>query len=239
MDERTAKAFEHFWGRIGSTEHSIFDWTGPRLPPFVKEGMDDSWFEDYDAIRMALKPLAKRRPFIAPAEATGDAVFQAETAHEALMFILNPPDALFGLPHILTGREYLDIKREAQEEFRRMLEIHTGIDDNQKTSPEEGPPTRGKCTAALRPQWDGERRILWYGEKSCNRYSQPAANQIAIITEFETAGWPPRIDDPLGTGPNNATRQRTSDAVRALNEKINFIHFRLSGDKKSIVWDPR
>ena len=226
MDEQTERAFLEFWGRVGSAEKMISDWTGPRSPSFTKEDMDDTWFEGYENIRAALKPLAKQRPFIAPAEAVGDAIFPAETAHEALMFILNPPDTLFGLLHVLTSREYLDIKREARDEFRRARgEESAGV-----ATVDEQPP---------RPRWDGERRILRYGEKICKKYRQPAPNQIHILEDFEVEGWPPRIDDPLDSGPDNTTRQRTSDAIRALNKKNKFIRFEASGDREGILWEPR
>jgi hypothetical protein len=226
MDESAAKAFEHFWGRVGSAEQAVFNWTAPRLPPLVVDDLDDSWFEDYKAISEFLKPQARRRSFIAPPEVPGDAIFQAETAHEALMFILNPPKALFGLPHLLATREYLDIKREAQQEFRRAR----GEELPGAATVEEQP--------APRPRWDSERRILWYGENICKKYRQQADNQIAIIEEFEKQGWPPRINDPLGTGPANVTRQQTSDAVRALN-KNKYIAFQLGGDRKGVLWEPR
>jgi hypothetical protein len=236
MNEKTQKAFGIFWDRIGHAENMIFDHTGPRYPPFVKEDMDDSFFEAYAAIKQALKPLANKRHFIGPPEAPGYPVFEAETAHEALMFILNPPEALFGLPAILTKEEYLTIKREAQEEYRKILMGGKIGSENQgiQTNVAVVKPAVGYSTP--QPRWDSEARILWFGDKKCKIYRQQAHCQILILEHFENAGWKKSIIDPLGNGPDNATRQRTSDAVRALN-KNDYIKFELSGDGKGILWE--
>jgi hypothetical protein len=227
MNEKTQKAFGIFWDRIGHAENMIFDHTGPRYPPFVKENMDESFLKAYEDIKQALKPLANKRLFIGPPEAPGYPVFGAETAHEALMFILNPPEVLFGLPQVLTNKRYIKIKDEALEESSKVLEFN--IDT--KPKPLEG-------NVVSRPKWDGNARKLLFGNIVCKKYRQPAYNQISILESFEKASWPDCIKDPLGTGPDNATRQRTSDAVRALNKNNKGIKFELAGDKEHILWEP-
>jgi hypothetical protein len=43
---------------------------------------------------------------------------RAETAHQAIMFYLNPPRELYGEAHALDSQEYIEMKREAMEELQ-------------------------------------------------------------------------------------------------------------------------
>jgi hypothetical protein len=251
MDKKILEAFGDFWDRVGRAEGLIVSHFGPRLSPAVKEDMDQSWFELYEVIKPALEPFASPKSIISSPEAPGYSIYEATTYHEALMFELNPPEALFGLPHILTAPEYLKIKRNAHEEFRQIMK-NSGIDATAKMV--SGEKTSGDATAdssqssskaeetsgefaPLRPRWDGERRELYFGNNLCKEYRVRAPNQISILEAFENDGWPKRIDDPISSGADNATRQRTSDAVRALN--INdYIRFELAGDREGILWKP-
>jgi len=231
--------FEDFWSHVRDAEHSIRDWDRPPLQRGeAAYYWDERFAAAYDAVAPLLQPLAQKRMFVTPPSVPELSPFSAETAHQALMFFLNPPQALFGYPSALDSPEYRQIKREAQDELRQTLADAGGdvqkptiLSTSRLESPSEG-------TGPLRPRWDPDRRELWYGQNLCKKYRQPASNQTAILVEFQKGGWPNRVADPLGSGPDNATRQRTSDAIRALNRN-DYISFELSGDREGILWKPR
>jgi len=236
MDEAVIKAFGDFWDRVGQAKHEIRSWMGPRAAPGTEELMDDEWFELYEVMRPALQPFAKKRHFSVPPEAPGYSVFEAETALEALMFFLNPPEALVGLHHVLDDPQYLQIERDAQQECRMAFsEYEKPVSANvQAPSPEIKKDAEDE-QAKPRPRWDEENQELWYGQVVCRRFRRAAENQTAILRAFEAAGWPKRVLDPLETGPENAHRQQTSDAVYALNKAIMQIRFELAGDLLTAV----
>ncbi len=91
------------------------------------------------------------------------------------------------------------------------------------------PPLEG-----LKPVWDADRRELRYNGQLCKRYRQPAPNQEAILATFQDDGWPPRIDNPIGTDP-----QQLADAVRGLNGRPHGIVFERDGTGEGVRWKPR
>jgi len=95
----------------------------------------------------------------------------------------------------------------------------------------------------LLPFWDAERRQLWLGTSLLKEFSQPASNQVAILTAFRSAGWASRrIDDPLSSTPNDLpgdARLRLRETVKNLNRGIpkGTIHFWLEAECNGVWWD--
>src|SRR5262249_51460437 len=90
----------------------------------------------------------------------------------------------------------------------------------------------------LRPRWDAERGVLWYGEQRAKTFKQPADNQRVLLDTFEEEGWPPHIDDPL-TGDNKIDRrQRLADACHRLNHNEAGLRFALDGKGEGVLWTP-
>jgi hypothetical protein len=113
--------FDEFWERVGKAEVDIrLNAHLGRLPPCC---IGDPWDEDFAASYKRIRPLLlkfrRHRFFSVPA---GLMFFpgplRAETAHQAIMFYLNPPRELYGEAHALDSQEYIEMKREAMEELQ-------------------------------------------------------------------------------------------------------------------------
>lgn len=93
----------------------------PRMPPCTEERYwNDSFAQSYEALRPYLNSVKNERLFAVPSGIQNcPTSFLAETAVEAWMFFLNPPEVLFGEASVLSSSAYLAIKSEA------MGELHT------------------------------------------------------------------------------------------------------------------
>lgn len=120
MNDEQLKHFVEFWRIIDLNERHVRQYGHVGWHPGRRDGWDEQLGRAYEAIRLHLASL--RRPFLVatPAEAKGLNPFDAETAHQALMFFLNPPENLFGQIWILTSSEYHRIKQQALAEFERL-----------------------------------------------------------------------------------------------------------------------
>ena len=86
---------------------------------------EDRWdfkLEDaYDAIHPLLVCLSRPRIFMAVSSLVNQrGPFTADNAHQALMFVLNPPEALFGNAGVLKSDEYIELRTEAEAEVRQL-----------------------------------------------------------------------------------------------------------------------
>jgi hypothetical protein len=112
-------AFDVFWDYVRQAEEDIETHRGGRLPPICH---GDPWNDDfayaYDAIQRYLGKFRCRRFFVVPVGLPfRGRPIQAETAHQALMYFLNPSRELYGDAQALSSPEYLAIKKEALEEL--------------------------------------------------------------------------------------------------------------------------
>jgi hypothetical protein len=120
-DER--EAFERFWQLIQLNEEFVLQHANAPCPD-ASERWDEELEAAYERIKPVLQPLARNRFFSAPPGLVARAgPFVAETSHQALMFLLNPPEALFGHICALSSPEYLAIRKEAQEELRQIQDV--------------------------------------------------------------------------------------------------------------------
>lgn len=88
-----------------------------------------------------------------------------------------------------------------------------------------------------KPQFDRDRRILWWGGHEVMTFERPAPVQEVIVTTFDDSEWPGRIDSPLTNTRNSKARLR--DAVRRLNDavRIKLIRFRTDGYGRGVRWE--
>lgn len=123
-----------FWSFVATFELDIRqNGHRGRMPPCC---LDDPWDEEfaqaYELLAQHLKRFRRLRYFKVPA---GLAFFQlplwAETAHQALMFFLNPAFGLYGEMGVLDSPEYIAIKEAAMAE----LEQHQAAQLKAKAKP--------------------------------------------------------------------------------------------------------
>ena len=120
MTDEERHAFEQFWRLVQLNEEYVLQYANAPCPD-AGERWDEELATAYERIKPILQPLAKNRFFSGPPGLIGQTgPFMAETAHQALMFLLNPPEVLFWHIEVLSGPEYLEIRKEAEEELRQI-----------------------------------------------------------------------------------------------------------------------
>lgn len=126
-DARTSGGFtrdlEEFWVHVANAEQDVREYGHRgRLPP---DWHGDLWSDElsnaYDAISPYLRKVQKDRFFRVPNGLAFRTVpIKAETAHQALMYFLNPPEELHGEPGVLESVEYKQLKSEAMAELHQL-----------------------------------------------------------------------------------------------------------------------
>jgi hypothetical protein len=88
-----------------------------------------------------------------------------------------------------------------------------------------------------RPQYDRQRRVLWWGDHEVLAFDRPAPGMEAIVSKFEESSWCERVDSPLSKMRNG--KERLRDTVRRLNKatKIKLIRFRTDGYGQGVCWE--
>jgi hypothetical protein len=119
MTSKERRALDDFWRYVNRTEEFIRQYGHTGYDPSNRDRWDDDFAAAYEAIRPALRPFSPRM-FTVPTDVPVLNAYSAETAHQAVMFFLNPPQALFGSIQALDSPEYREIKNQAQEELRRV-----------------------------------------------------------------------------------------------------------------------
>ena len=88
-----------------------------------------------------------------------------------------------------------------------------------------------------KPHWDKQARELRFRGVVVREVPKPALskNIVRILDEFEDFGWPPRIDDPFGTGGKDDRRRR---AVETMNNGMlnKSMRFECDGDGTGFIW---
>ncbi len=159
-----------------------------RLPPIC---FGDPWDEDFAAAYQALSPylskVCKVRYFAVPPGLAFHATpIKAETACEALMIFLNPPEELHGEPGVLDSTEYKALKAAAMAELTGLARSKNAT-DRQKTEL----PTRNRKPKDPLALSDNGTVLLAYLMKShqCNTAEPiytPVGNQEFIAEQLST-----------------------------------------------------
>lgn len=111
--------FDLFWDFVRRAEDEIrLNFNQGYRPDMIHDPWDDEFAAAYDAIRPHLVPQEERRMFLVPTGIPSRKPFTAASGHEALMFFLNPPRALFGSAESLDSLEYTQIMTRAMNELR-------------------------------------------------------------------------------------------------------------------------
>jgi len=141
LNDEQLKDLDEFWRIIDLNERHVLQYGHVGWHPGRRDEWDAQLARAYEAIRPHLASL--RRPFLVttPAEAKGLNPFKAETAHQALMFFLNPPENLFGQIWILTSPEYHRIKQQALAELERLRTSPREPKKSARLSPSSHSPT--------------------------------------------------------------------------------------------------
>ncbi len=95
--------------------------SGHYPPDDLGDYWDDNFAKAYDDLKPHLKKLSKKRMFFPQVRTRYASIpFEAESAIQAWMFLLNPKESIYGEPGILDSEGYLAIKAEAITELRDM-----------------------------------------------------------------------------------------------------------------------
>lgn len=89
----------------------------------------------------------------------------------------------------------------------------------------------------MTPRWDSATRSLWLGSQRVKRYQTSAENQIAIIQEFESLGWPKLISDPLPATFQQSSKLRLNETIKSLNRGQKLIRFHGDGTGQGVWWE--
>ncbi len=93
----------------------------------------------------------------------------------------------------------------------------------------------------LKPRFDWQARILWFGKYFVKQFKVPAENQILILIAFQEQDWRPRIDDPLPPSRGINSPTRLHNAINRLNRKQRhpLLKFQGDGSGRGILWFAR
>ncbi len=125
MKHDEKQLFEAFWDHVRRAEADIAvnGHKGCPPPDPVGDPWDDDFAAAYEAVRPFFRHLRKEHVFVPPLGMTWRATpMTTETAHQALMWFLNPPKEVYGHTGVLDSPEYLAIKAAAMEERRLRAE---------------------------------------------------------------------------------------------------------------------
>lgn len=134
-DVEFSEAFEKFWMYVERAERQVRENEHRgRLPPICQ---GDPWDEGFAAAYERLVPYLRkfRKERFYPVQsglAFRAAPIAAQTAHQALMFFLNPPDELFGETGVLDASEYSVIKAAAIAELQDRDTMRMNRNDRRK-----------------------------------------------------------------------------------------------------------
>lgn len=124
MTPRQSKNIAFFWTQARQTERRIRE-NGHRPCLVDVEGIWNCEFEDaYEAIHPILVYISKPRLFIGVSSLPQlRGPFEADNAHQALMFQLNPEEAIYGDPSLLESAEYRDLRKQAEAEVEMLAKM--------------------------------------------------------------------------------------------------------------------
>lgn len=177
------EAFAVFWDHVRDEKLVILqnEHKGRVTPDCLSDTWNESFERAYLGIRPHLKKYRSLKTFPVPSGVMAlPSPIQAENAHQALMYFLNPGIHLSGEIGVLDSREYLSIESKAMDEEQRLddksivpksSEIQKELADLASTlfeAAETGQPLK-KQELADKLEWDmnkvGRRMERFFGPK--------------------------------------------------------------------------
>jgi hypothetical protein len=135
--------------------------------------------------------------------------------------------------NLVNGVEVIEpLIRKLQEILDAVLSRSNGAATNHQPEAVRG----DEVNKTVRPRWDAETRMLYYGDQVCKVFRRKPGHQETILSSFEKAGWPARIDDPL-KGYTVEPEARLNSTVYNLTHSQSHIHFSCDGNR-GILWQP-
>ena len=124
MTPEQSKSIVYFWTQVRQIERRICE-TGHRPCPADVEGVWDCDFEDaYEAIQPILVCIRKPRLFSGVSSFPHQrGPFEADNAHQGLMFQLNPEEAMYGDASLLESTEYRELRKQAETEVEMLAKM--------------------------------------------------------------------------------------------------------------------
>lgn len=97
----------------------------------------------------------------------------------------------------------------------------------------------GRANRLPQPEWNGVTRELRLDGMIVKRFRWQAVNQEIVLSAFEEDQWPPVIDDPLPPKPEQDTKRRLHDTIKALNrnQEHQMLRFHGNGTGEGIRWE--
>jgi hypothetical protein len=88
------------------------------------------------------------------------------------------------------------------------------------------------------PSWTHGK--LWWGDRLVKSPRGHGFCQRQVLSAFEKAGWPRRIDNPLPSDGKVRTKERLRQTIRHLNEghAIRVLEFCIDEEHRGICWEP-
>jgi len=118
--------FEEFWDHVRRAESDIelYGHLGSPPPDDYGDPGDSDFTESYERIKPLLRPKQAKYLFVPPEGLWWRRIpFESKTAHEGLMWFLNPTKEVYGSPGVLQTSEYRALKKAAMEEWRLLKRL--------------------------------------------------------------------------------------------------------------------
>lgn len=121
MTPEQSQTIGPFWSQVRQIEKRILE-NCHRLGPLDVEGLwNDEFEKTYETLAPLLAPLCQPQIFLGVSSLPHlRGPFEAENAHQALMFQLNPEEAMYGDPSLLRSEEYNVLRQAAEAEVKQL-----------------------------------------------------------------------------------------------------------------------
>lgn len=124
MTPELSNRIVNFWTQVRQVERRICE-NGHRPRPVDAEGLWNYELEEaYEVIHPILICISRTRLFKGVSSLPHlQGPFEAVNAHQALMFQLNPEEAMYGDPSLLETAEYRDVRKQAEAEVETLTKM--------------------------------------------------------------------------------------------------------------------
>ncbi len=102
----------------------------------------------------------------------------------------------------------------------------------------DGKPCRHGMPPAT-PRYDRLLRTFFLGPFPLRHFERSARSQVGVLQSFQDAGWPPRVEFPLGVLSDLDPQHKLNDAVFDLNhgQVLFLVRFFCDGTGEGVCWE--